>query len=251
MSGDLQLLPCDLGAGVRAVFSTRVGGVGGPGHGDTNLSLRSADEASRTLANRDLLARALSLTEPDLVFAEQVHGAEVALVEQADSRAGRAGLPGVDALVTRQHGVGLVAFAADCMPVLLADPTAGVVAAAHSGRPGLVAGVLSATVAVMVGQGAAADAITAVVGPCIGGCCYELPEQLADAVAAVVPAARSTTTWGTPSIDLRSGADAVLAAAGVRDVRHLGACTREQPETFYSYRRDGTADRHGGLIVLG
>lgn len=250
MPGHLTLLDVDLGAGVRAAFSTRLGGVSGHGHSGTNLSLRSGDEPRRTLANRDLLAREVGLTDADLVFAQQVHGADVAVVGRSSRRARLGGLRGVDALVTRSHAFGLVAFAADCMPVLLADPVAGVVAAAHSGRPGLVAGVLPATVASMTRQGARPDRIAAVVGPCIGGCCYELPAVLADSVAAVVPAARSTTTWGTPSIDLRSGADAVLAAAGVGRVGHVGGCTHEQPELFYSYRRDGTADRHGGIVVL-
>ncbi len=243
----LQLL--DTGLAVPAVFTTLIGGVSGHGHGGTNLSLKSDDEPARTLTNRDLLAREVGLRDVDLAFAQQVHGPRVAVVAgQPSQHARTAGLQAVDALVTRTPGVGLVVLAADCMPVLFADLAAGVVGAAHSGRPGLALGVLQATVAAMRDLGA--TDIAATVGPCIGGCCYELPEALADEVARVVPAARSTTTWGTPSIDLRSGADAVLADAGVSAVHHVGGCTYEQPDLLYSYRRDGTADRHGGIVRL-
>ncbi len=180
-----------------------------------------------------------------VVRAEQVHGAAVAVVDRRATV-----VPGVDALVTRTPGVVLATRAADCMPVLFADVEAHLVAAAHAGRPGLMAGILQATVATLVEQGGRADRIVAVVGPCIGGCCYELPPELVRDLDSRLPGLAATTTWATPSIDLRTGADLVLAGVGVHDVRHVGGCTYEQPDRFFSYRRDATTERHRGQVAL-
>ena len=112
---------------------------------------------------------------------------------------------------------------ADCVPVLLADPEAGVVAAVHAGRRGLVAGVVEAAVAAMVAQGASVERVRAAIGPAIAGESYEVPAELQDEVASVVPQTRATTSWGTPALDLPAGVAAVLAAAGVEHVTHAGA----------------------------
>jgi YfiH family protein len=169
----------------------------------------------------------------------QVHGATV--VTAGDGR------PEADGIVTAERGRVLAVRAADCVPVLYADPGAGVVGAAHCGRLGLAAGVVTSTVAALRGLGA--ERITAWVGPHVCGGCYEVPEQLRDEVAAVVPESRATTTWGTPSLDLGAGVRAQLAAAGA-DVIDVSRCTRES-EDLYSHRRDGArAGRQAGLVVL-
>ncbi len=171
----------------------------------------------------------------------QVHGADVAVV---DERA-EAEPPEADALVTRAPGVVLVVRVADCVPVLLADVERGVVGAAHAGRPGLVAGVVPATVAAMRDLGAAE--ITAWVGPHVCGACYEVPEQMRADVAAVVPEAYAETSWGTPAVDVGAGVRAQLAAAGV-EIVDASRCTRED-EDLYSYRRQGEeSGRLAGLV---
>ena len=178
-----------------------------------------------------------------LVFADQVHATTVTIVDgPMDGPA-----PASDALVTTTAGLGLVVMAADCLPVLLADPAAGVVAAAHAGRAGLVAGVLQQTLEAMARLGA--RGVTAVIGPAACGRCYELPAELADEVGAAVPGTRGTTRSGTPSVDLVAGATAVLQAAGVA-VSAVGGCTIEQPEHLFSYRRDGRTGRHAGIVWL-
>ena len=137
--------------------------------------------------------------------------------------------------------------AADCVPVLLADVERGVIAAVHSGRPGLVAGVVPAAVQRMLDLGAAE--ITAWIGPHVCGRCYEVPPTMQAEVAAVVPQARSTTSWGTPALDIGAGVRAQLEAAGTAVV-DVSACTRETP-ALYSYRRDGAgAGRLAGLIRI-
>lgn len=156
--------------------------------------------------------------------------------------------PECDGIVTAEPDVVLMVRAADCVPVLLADAERGVVGAAHAGRLGMAAGVVTATVARMRELGA--EEIAAWVGPYICGRCYEVPQELQDQVTAGEPAARATTSWGTPALDLGAGVRAQLEREGVR-VTDVSRCTRESAD-LYSYRRDGAAaGRQAGVIRLG
>jgi polyphenol oxidase len=242
----VELLDAGLPAPARGAFSTRAGGVSGPPWDGLNLALHVEDDPGAVLANRAAVQRATGL--PRLVFAQQVHGPRVAVVG-ADGPAEAGAVADVDALVTTEVGVGLVVLAADCLPVVLADARAGVVAAAHAGRQGLLAGVLQETVATMIGLGADPAAVRAVVGPAAGGCCYEVPADMAADAERALPGVRTTTRQGTPSLDLRAGAVHVLSDVGVHDVGHVAVCTLEDPR-FYSYRRDGRTGRHAGLAWL-
>jgi len=244
----LELLDAGLPATVRGVFTTRPGGVSGPPYDALNLSRRSGDRPAPVQANRERLAGELGVAPADLVFAEQVHGAGVAVVERADARTPE-GVPGVDALLTRDRRLALVVLAADCLPVLLADPDAGVVAAVHAGRRGLVAGVLQAALRAMSALGAQPARTSAVIGPSAGGCCYEVPPAMVEQVARAVPGTAARTRAGSPSVDLRAGAQGLLHSAGVAAVRHVDACTLEDAR-FYSYRRDGATGRHAGVVLL-
>jgi Uncharacterized conserved protein len=176
--------------------------------------------------------------------AYQVHSARVVEVDPAtDPR--RLALSEADALVSSAPGIGLAVRAADCLPVLLADSERGLIGAAHAGRVGLAGGVLSATVAALVGLGAAR--LTAWIGPHICGACYEVPQSLQDEFCATSPTARAHTSWGTPSLDLGAAAQAQLIALGVRVVRR-DPCTRTTAG-LHSYRRDGAAaGRQAGVI---
>lgn len=181
----------------------------------------------------------------------QVHGDDV--VEVTDPwPAGRLDdVPKADALVTARAGVGLMIRAADCVPVVLADPAADVIGAAHAGRKGVEADVVTRTVERMrsLGAGSADGAITAWIGPHVCGRCYEVPEAMRDAVAALVPEAHAETSWGTPALDLGAGVAAQLAAAGVTVIA-TGRCTLED-ETLHSYRRDAAASgRLAGLVWI-
>jgi hypothetical protein len=92
--------------------------------------------------------------------------------------------------------------------------------------------------------------MTARIGPGICGRCYEVPAALADEVESTAPGSRATTRAGTPAVDLTAGALRQLLDAGVDDVLAVGGCTLEQPDRFFSYRRDGVTGRHAGVIVL-
>jgi polyphenol oxidase len=244
-AASLDLLDAGLPLPSRGAFSSRAGGASAPPWAALNLALHVEDEPERVLANRDALARAAGVA--DLAFAQQVHGAGVAVVDRP--AAGGAGVGEVDALVTTTPGLAVVVLAADCLPVLLADAEAGVVAAAHAGRQGLLAGVLQQTVEVMAEQGAAPERVRAVIGPAAGACCYEVPEEMADDAERRLPGIRARTRAGTASLDLPAGAQAALASAGVPVARQVEVCTIDD-DRFYSYRRDGLTGRHAGLAWL-
>jgi polyphenol oxidase len=177
----------------------------------------------------------------------QVHGATVARAERAVDIAVDDVRPRADGIVTDRPDLVLLVRAADCVPLLLADPGAGVVGAAHAGRRGLEVGVVPATVEQMRALGA--REVTAWVGPHVCGSCYEVPAAMQAEVAAAVPAARATTSWGTPSLDLGAGVRAQLAEAGATVV-DVATCTLESPH-LYSHRRDGDrAGRHAGVVRL-
>ena len=185
-----------------------------------------------------------------LVQVHQVHGRHVldaAEVSTAQPRCDHCDLAQADGLITTSTDFLLEMRAADCLPVLLADVEAGVIGAAHAGRAGMVAGVAPATVAAMRERGA--EQITAWLGPHICGACYEVPEALRAEVGVAVPASFSTTSWGSPALDIGAGVRAQLEEDGVSVVDH-SACTRES-QALESYRRDGAASgRQAGLIRL-
>jgi YfiH family protein len=249
-SGRIGVLEAGLGAGVRAFFTTRFGGASVPPYEFANLSLQSPDERARTLANLDLLAARLGGVRVN--FPRQVHGPDVLVVDRrraGRTRITRGGAPAVDGLVTRLPATPLGVRAADCMPVLMADPVHRVVGAAHAGRRGLVAGILQQTVAAMLGLGAEPDRIKAIVGPAVCGRCYEVPAEMRAQVEAQVPGTAATTAHGTPSVDLPRGAVSVLESVGVTQVEVLGICTVED-DRFYSYRRSRETGRFAGVVML-
>ncbi|HEU0041070.1 MAG TPA: polyphenol oxidase family protein, partial [Jiangellaceae bacterium] len=176
------------------------------------------------------------------LYMNQVHGADVAVVD--GPRAGA--VPAVDAMVTTRAGLGLAVLVADCVPVVLADPRAGVLAVAHAGRTGLVAGVVPSVVRAMRANGA--RSITATLGPSVCGSCYEVPDDMRADVAGIVPEAWAHTRVGTPALDVAAGVAAQLRAEGVA-VANVGECTMENPD-FYSFRRDHRTGRFAGLVWM-
>jgi YfiH family protein len=236
------VLDAGLPAPARGVFTTRRGGASRPPWDSLNLAVHVDDAFATVQANRAQVVEELGVQ--GLAFAKQVHGSRVRVVQGLSKKTSR-GLDDTDALVTAERGIGLVVMGADCLPVLLAAD--GVVGAAHVGRGGLVAGVLPAVVGVMRELGA--HDIAAVVGPGICGGCYEVPASMAGEVEKAAPGSRCTTSAGTTGVDLTAGATAQLAAMGIA-ATSVGGCTLEQPELFYSYRRDGVTGRHAGVVWL-
>ncbi|MBN1092423.1 peptidoglycan editing factor PgeF [Blastococcus sp. TML/M2B] len=229
----------------RRVVTDRRGGRSLPPYDSFNLGDHVGDDPAAVAANRSRVARELAVAEDRLVWMEQVHGARVAVVEGPQDGP----LPGTDSVVTAVPGLVLCVLVADCVPVLLTDPVAGVVAAVHAGREGVRRGVLPATLSAMASLGARARHVTALLGPAVCGACYEVPEAMQAEVAAVTPAAAVRTRRGTPGLDLRAGLAEVLGRAGVTEVVHDPRCTVEDPQLF-SHRREGVTGRQAGLVWL-
>jgi YfiH family protein len=190
--------------------------------------------------------RAEAVLGVPVLNAYQVHSARVLVVDaHTDPRA--VAVEHADALVTTASGVAVAVRAADCLPVLFADPINAVVAAAHAGRVGLAGGVLIETVEAIRRLGG--DRLRAWVGPHICGSCYEVPADLRDEISARLPQAWAQTSWGTPSLDLGAAARAQLLDLGC-EVTMVDPCTRTTP-TLHSYRRDGASSgRQAGVIWL-
>ncbi|WP_327346424.1 peptidoglycan editing factor PgeF [Streptomyces europaeiscabiei] len=233
-------------SGAHFAFTDRWGGVSAAPYEELNLGGAVGDRAEAVTANRELAAKSLGLEPDRVVWMNQVHGADVAVV---DGPWGAGDIPSVDAIVTTRRGLALAVLTADCVPVLLADPVAGVAAAAHAGRPGMAAGVVPAAVRAMTERGADPARIVARTGPAVCGRCYEVPEAMRAEVATVEPAAYAETSWGTPSVDVCAGVHAQLERLGVHDREQSPVCTLESRDHF-SYRRDRATGRLAGYVWL-
>jgi hypothetical protein len=176
-----------------AAVTARAGGVSGGPYATLNLSLSVGDDPARVLENRRRLAAALGVSLDDFVFARQVHGAGVGVVTGADRGSGAYSLENavddVDALVTATPGVMLAILTADCLPVVLHDPVAGVLACVHAGWRGTVAGVTAAAVAAMGELGSRPADVVAGLGPAIAGDRYQVGPDVHEAVTGTFGAA--------------------------------------------------------------
>jgi YfiH family protein len=230
----------------RRVVTDRRGGRSASPYDSFNLGDHVGDDPADVAANRARAARALGVADDRLVWMSQVHGSRVAVVDGPQDGP----MPETDALVTSTPGLVLCVLAADCVPVLLADPVAGVVAAVHAGREGVRKGVVPATLSAMASLGARARHVTALLGPAVCGSCYEVPGPMQAEVARIVPAAAVRTRAGSPGLDLRAGLAELLTRAGIPEVVQDPRCTVEDRHLF-SHRRDGVTGRQAGLVWLG
>ena len=229
----------------RRVVTDRRGGRSRSPYDSFNLGDHVGDDPVDVAANRSRVARELGVAEDRLVWMQQVHGTGVAVVDGPRGGA----VPATDALVTAARGLVLCVLVADCVPVLLADHEAGVVAAVHAGREGVRQGVLPAALSAMASLGARARHVTALLGPAVCGACYEVPGKMQADVARVAPSAAVPTRAGTPGLDLRAGVEEVLRKAGIPKVVQDPRCTVEDPQLF-SHRRDGVTGRQAGIVWL-
>lgn len=232
----------DAPANVRAVMTTRLGGMSRGPYDSLNLATHVGDDAGAVAANRHRLRHALALpAEP--VWLEQVHGSSVAVIER-----GHAGP--ADAAVTFRPGQVCAVLVADCLPVFLAGGAGDRVGIAHAGWRGLAGGVVEATVAALGGE---PGSLVAWLGPSIGPDAFEVGGEVRDAFVGRDPGAAAAFRAGREGrflADLPALARRRLAALGVRDVRGGGLCTHADAGQFYSYRRDGATGRMAALAWL-
>lgn len=232
-------------AGVRAAFSSRLGGVSQGRWAGLNLGASAGDSAADVRENRTRLAAGLGLDAERVTMGNQVHGTDVRVID-APTRPGRftgglRGWPDGDGLATDVEGIALVVLGADCLPVLLWRRDGQRIAAAHAGWRGLIDGVLANAVAAL---GVDAEA-GAAIGPGAGACCYEVDAALRSRFASRYGA----DTVSGDCVDLVAAATVALQEAGVQSVVNLSECTVCHPDRFYSYRRDGQTGRQAGVIV--
>ena len=228
-------------AGVRALSTTRDGGVSSPPWQSFNLGDHVGDDPRAVAANRSTLRRELP-AEP--LWLNQVHGTRCVDAARA--------LPGAqaDASFTRQQGVVCAVLTADCLPVLLCDERAMVVGIAHAGWRGLAAGVIETTVAAM---GEPGERLMAWLGPAIGPQAFEVGSEVrdlflaGDAEAADAFAAAAGGKW---LCDIYGLARRRLHALGIRRVAGADFCTVNDARRWFSYRRDGVTGRMASLVWL-
>lgn len=225
----------------RHGFFTRKGGVSSGMYEGLNCGMGSGDRHEAVAINRSRAAEALDVPPEALNTVHQTHSSDVVVAEDIDPEA----RPRADAMVSATPGVALAILTADCQPVLLADPEARVIGAAHAGWRGTLAGVLEATLDVMESLGARRGRVAAAIGPSISQAMYEVGQEFLDDFLAQDPDSARFFANGEAGRYLFD-----LPGYGVRRLREAGAgraewtrhCTCSDPDRFYSYRRS----RHRG-----
>lgn len=230
---------------IRRVTTTRAGGVSRPPFDTFNLGDHVGDDPTAVAANRARLATAIGLPGDRVVWMNQVHGDRIEVVDEPRNTA----FDDTDGLVTSTPGLALAVMTADCVPVLMADARAGIAAAVHAGRVGAQHGVVVRAVEVMLGLGAQAGDISALLGPAASGQNYEVPAEMADEVDAALPGSRTTTSAGTPGLDLRAGIARQLKDLGVTSIDVDPRCTIADPGLF-SHRRGAPTGRLASLVWM-
>ena len=226
---------------VRALQTLRTGGCSPAPWDSFNLGNHVGDSPALVAANRAMLRERLP-AEP--LWLQQVHGITAV---NADFEAN---LLEADAAIARQPGRVCTVMTADCLPVLLCDRAGTLVAAAHAGWRGLVAGVLEATIKKM---DVPASELLAWLGPAIGPNCFEVGDEVRatfvdkDPDAALAFLATSPGKW---LADIYTLARQRLQTAGVNSISGGNFCTFTEAERFFSYRRDGVTGRMASLIWL-
>lgn len=236
--------------GIAHGFFTRNGGVSTGIYASLNCGVGSADDQSAVAENRARVAAALGVSRDGLATPYQVHGRDVALVDDDWTERPRA-----DAVVSDRAGVAIAVGTADCGPILLADAQARVVGAAHAGWRGALAGVAEAAIEAMERRGAERGRIVAILGPTITQANYEVGDDLRTEVLATDPSAEphfiAGRRVGHHQFDLPGYIVARLTRAGVGTAGWVGRCTYAEPDRFVSYRRathDGEPD-YGRMLA--
>jgi len=246
--------------GVDVLVTTRRGGVSAGPYASLNLSFNVGDEPVAVRENRRRAAAVLGAGLDDVVVAEQVHGAVAEVVGAADrgrgARAAAGAVPGADALATADPGTVLAVLAADCVPVVLYDPIAHVLACAHAGWRGTAAGTAASAVAAMRSLGTRPADVIAGIGPAIAPDRYQVGAEVADAATRAFGdrAARvlRPTGPGQWQLDLWTANRLVLQDAGVPAAQiHVAEIPTGPPSgPFFSYRAERPCGRFAALARL-
>ncbi len=222
-------------------FSTRLGGVSQPAHlASLNLGFDRGDEEAAVETNRSRFADAVGYRTERCVSAHQIHSDRVEIVGAAD--AGRKDYT-CDGFVTRTNNLALLVKVADCVPILCCDAKNGVVAAIHAGWRGTVSGIAVKGIQTMLSCGASLSDVQVAIGACIHDCCYEVGEEVAQAIRTVTASSAVDFLHASPSggkymADIASLNAFLLVQAGVlvQNISLCRQCTCCAPNRFFSHR---------------
>jgi purine-nucleoside/S-methyl-5'-thioadenosine phosphorylase / adenosine deaminase len=239
---------------VRHGFFTRRGGVSAGIYASLNCGYGSNDQAANVTENRRRALALIGLPAEALATTYQIHSADVIEVTKPWPQDAR---PRVDAMVTTRPGIALGICTADCAPVLLADPVAGVIGAAHAGWRGAVSGVVEAVVRAMVEHGAEPARMHAAAGPCIAQASYEVGPEFPQPFLQQDPENRRffvpSKRAGHFMFDLPGYVLSRLQRLGIGEAASVGRDTCAETDMFFSYRRTtlaGEKDYGRGLSVI-
>lgn len=243
--------------GLVHAVSTRQGGVSPAPYASLNLSTSTGDSRENVDANHRRLAAALGVPRERFTTTWQVHSTRVVRAT-ADNAGGM--VDKADGIITDTPGLPLTQRYADCTPLLVYDPRRHAVGLGHAGWRGTVAGMATALVQAMTASfGSDPGDLVAVVGPAIGPCCYEVGQEVVEAVRSAFPEAQTllfsptngVSSPAKPHFDLWAANRWQLEQAGVGQVEVAGVCTRCQHDTFFSHRGDGgRTGRFGAVMML-
>lgn len=236
-------------------FTTRFGGVSTGALESMNLAIRMDERDENVAENFRILGVALGFELEDLVLTRQIHSDLVRVVTRDDCKGCfHRDYPQCDALVTKDPGVALVVFTADCTPLLLHDPVTGAVGAAHAGWRGTAADIGGKTVETMCREfGCKPENIRAAIGPNIGPCHFQTDSDVPEAmVEAFGPEAEAYIRQDDNKyyVNLKEINALGLRRAGVRHIEISEACTMCQPDRFWSHRFTGGDRGSQGAIIL-
>lgn len=244
----------------KHAFSTRLGGISTGGLASLNLGFGRGDSAETVLENYRRLGAALGIDAFSAAFTQQVHGAEVRIVTDADRCAPDHHAPcSSDGLVTDVRGLPLFCFTADCVPALLHDKRHGVIGAVHCGWRSSVADILGAALGKMASLGARPEDVHAALGPAIGTCCFETDGDVPDALRAWLGADAEECIFagraeGKFQVDLRGANARRLVQLGLRpeNIAVSGECTMCSHDKYWSHRyvRGGVRGSQCAVITL-
>lgn len=247
---------------VKHGFSCRVGGASEEPYKSLNLGLHVGDKADAVVENRRRFLDVFGLELKDMVAAEQVHGTAIKRVELSERGRGAqdysTAFQATDALITKEKGLVLTTYYADCVPIFLLDPRTPSIALIHAGWKGTVNGIVAKTIIEMVNQfGSPVEEMLAAIGPSIGPCCYEVDNKVAEPVEAFFGSSSSSLLKRSrPNhwlLDLWEANRLQLLTSGVKEenITLPGFCTFCE-ESFFSYRREnGVTGRMAALLSLG
>ncbi|RNC29501.1 MAG: Laccase domain protein YfiH [Candidatus Dichloromethanomonas elyunquensis] len=240
--------------GVETAFSTRNDGVSRDAYSSLNLAFHVADNSEKVLENRKIFLAELGLSIKKCVASEQVHGTNVVSVSEEDLGRGMtdlaSALPRCDGMVTRSD-IGLMAFFADCAPLFFYNPEIDMIGLAHAGWRGTAQNIVSQVMDRIRSAGGSAEDTYAAIGPCIGSCCYEVGEDVAQVFKDNIHKGVIPTSEGKYRLDLVKANLELLLGEGISSVKVSLAnlCTFCERELFYSYRREGITGRMAGFIT--